>query len=76
MTRSRRKTPITGMTCNDSEKQDKRLANRKLRAAERAWLTTDMQSPDPVMREVDEVATHSKDGKQWLGDRFPELMRK
>lgn len=61
MSRSRRRTPIIGITTADSEKQDKRRANRSWRAAIRHAFS------DPW--------TMAKDGKKWVG-RLPALMRK
>jgi hypothetical protein len=75
MSRSRKKVPITGIAVCDSEKQDKQKANRKLRAAVRVALAFD-QDMMPELRAVSNVWTFGKDGKQWLGNRFPELSRK
>ena len=70
MSRSRKKTPITGITTARSEKQDKRLANRKLRRKTRQVLRC--QDLDgwvlPVLREVSNVWCMDKDGKFWFGD--------
>lgn len=64
MSRSRKKTPIAGMTNARSEKQDKRNANRKLRRKTRA-------DPEhaPLLREVSNVWTFDKDGKIYLTPR-------
>ena len=74
MSRSRRRTPIVGITKADSDKRDKALANRRHRRAVHMALADDIEAPD--RREVTNAATFSKDGKQWIGDRHPELMRK
>jgi len=61
MSRSRRKTPITGMTNARNEKQDKRKANRKLRRKTRV----DPENA-PVLRGVSNVWSFDKDGKIYL----------
>jgi hypothetical protein len=57
------------MTCARSEKEDKRIANRTLRAACRIALVN-CQDYDglvmPVLREVSNVWSFAKDGKQRL----------
>lgn len=65
MSGSRRKTPIFGITTARSEKQDKRLANRKLRHAVKQRLGTDPNGVLPVLREVSNVWSMAKDGKHW-----------
>jgi len=67
------------MTSAESEKKDKRLARRKLRAALRRVTGDDQVLP--ILREVSEVWTFDKDGKQWLGQYrddpdFNKWMRK
>jgi hypothetical protein len=65
MSRSRRKTPIIGISTMDTEKDFKRQENRRRRAAERAGKDFVPQSWGP------------KDGRQWIGgDPDPRLMRK
>ncbi len=58
MSRSKKKTPVTGMTTARSEKEDKRHANRILRR---------VSKPDPenapALREVSDVWGMAKDGK-------------
>ena len=79
MARSRRRTPITSMTTNASEKQDKRWANRNHRAALRRVLKR-AADPDtavlPTLRDVSDPWSMAKDGRSWFGRHFPELMRK
>lgn len=53
----------------DSEKQDKRLANRALRRAVHCRLralSIDADVDLPLLREVANVFTFAKDGKQFL----------
>jgi hypothetical protein len=83
MSRSRRKTPITGHTTAASEKRDKRLANRRLRKRVRQRLAyldhEDLEDEIlPEMRDVSDAEwDFAKDGKMWLGyDNYPKLMRK
>jgi tellurite resistance protein len=75
MSRSRKKANVSGITTCESEKQDKRLANRKLRAAVRVAMADEAEVM-PELREVSSVWTFGKDGKRWWGDRFPEASRK
>jgi hypothetical protein len=68
MSRSRRRTPITGITTASSEKQDKRLANRKLRRVTNEMLRGSDLEDDltlPDIREVSNVYSFAKDGKCW-----------
>lgn len=76
MNRSRKKTPISGITTASSEKHDKRLANRKLR---RRVNQTPAVRPDaevlPALREVSDPRTMAKDGKYWRDPlRFPRVL--
>lgn len=64
MSRSRNKTPISGYTKTESEKAFKRIENRRQRAAERSGKEFVPQSYGP------------KDGRQWLGKRYPKVLRK
>lgn len=78
MSRSRRKTPVAGITTATSEKQDKRDANRRLRRCVNQRL---VRNPEidvlPLERETSNVWVMDKDGKlRFDPDRFPELMRK
>lgn len=66
MSRSRKRTPITGNCKCDSEKQEKRKANRRLRRIVRASVRVGAD-PLPVIREVSNVWTWGKDGKTWWG---------
>jgi hypothetical protein len=75
MSRSRRRTPITGWTTAESEKEDKRRANRAFRAAAKEAIRRSEEPPHHI-RCVSEVYSWAKDGKTWLGDRHPNLMRK
>ena len=77
MSRSVRRTPITGVTTASSEKRDKQDANRRYRRAERIALSQgDEILPD--RRELGDPWTMSKDGKKWFGnsDSRVRLLRK
>lgn len=80
MSKSSRKTPIFGNTTAETEKYDKRLANRRLRRIVRAVLENDKNIEIlPTLREVSNVWLFNKDGKRWQGDwvkTHPEIMRK
>ena len=75
MSRSKRKTPIFGMTTAESEKQDKRKANRLLRRLSRAMLGQGEELL-PVIREVSSVWAFDKDGKRYRRGAQSEDMRK
>ena len=72
MSRSLKRTPITGMTDADSEKIDRSLANRKLRRSTRQILSASGLDCDstalPTIRQVSDVSLFVKGGKQWLED--------
>lgn len=76
MSRSMRKTPIVGFTTADSEKTDKRIANRRLRRRVRQVLD-EHSDILPNVREVFNAYDMSK-GCKWRFDpkRFPQYMRK
>ncbi|MEM8557172.1 MAG: hypothetical protein AAGG50_05045 [Bacteroidota bacterium] len=78
MSRSRKKTPISGITTAASEKHDTRLANRRWRRRVRQRLTTGHDGTDlPLLREVSNVWTMEKDGKVYFGSAVhPKLMSK
>ena len=76
MSRSRRKTPIFGITTADSEQKDKRQANRKLRRAVANVLLIDPEMHLPKLREVSDVWTFEKDGKVWWDSAQARHMRK
>jgi hypothetical protein len=75
MSRSYRKTPIFGNTSSDSEKEDKRKANRKLRHK----VKQEINRGEEVLSDLKEVAPawgFSKDGKHYWADAEQEDMRK
>lgn len=75
MSRSRRKTPISGMSMKDSDKPFKaaehRRARRKLKSLD---LTED---EPPAERTYGNPWASPKDGKQWIDPkRWPKVFRK
>ena len=78
MSRSKRKTPITGITTATSEKQDKRIANRQLRRCVKQLLDVDPETEVlPLEREVSNVWSMDKDGKIRFDPAcHPDLMLK
>lgn len=78
MSRSKKRTPVCGMTGAASEKQDKRLYNRRHRRAFKQSLYVNPTcEPYPHLREHSNVGAMAKDGRLWFDPRdCPELMRK
>ena len=74
MSRSRKKLPIGG-NASGSDKQDKRDANRALRAAARNLGVPDDAIPVPLLREVSNEYSFKKDGKHWR-TRDPEKAKR
>ena len=64
MTRSRKRTPIAGITTAETEKDDKRRANRTLRAAVRGAIAAGAEVM-PELREVSNEWSFAKDGKRY-----------
>ena len=77
MSRSRRKTPIFGITTATSEAEDKRLWHKRLRAKTRDQLKAGPEDPIPVdRREVSDPWGMAKDGKRFWKKAPPKLLRK
>lgn len=79
MGRSRRHTPIRGVTSSESEKIDKRHYNRRYRRATSQVIQ--QLGPDveflPQLREYSDPWSMSKDGKLWFDPaRYTRGMRK
>ena len=78
MSRSRKKTPVCGITTARSEKQDKRLANRRLRRGQKQAVERGDELL-PLMREKSNVWSFAKDGRQMIDTSKPwskKAMRK
>ena len=77
MSRSRKKTPIRGVTGARSEKADKRRVNKALRQRTRQALKANPDVPAPPDRRlIRDVWDMAKDGKYFLKDRRPRDLRK
>ncbi|MCA1634247.1 MAG: hypothetical protein LC802_11280 [Acidobacteria bacterium] len=78
MSRSKKKTPVSGMAAARSEKQDKRLYNRRYRrACNQSLHMNPAREVVPLLREYSNPAAMAKDGKAWFDPKkFPRLMRK
>lgn len=75
MSRSYRKTPICGMTTQDSDKPFKKAAHKQARRAENA-RDLPLDEP-PAKKAFGNPWGAPKDGKKWFDPtRFPEIMRK
>jgi len=76
MSRSFRKIPIAGITTAKSEKQDKRLANRRYRRITKQLIKNNNFNL-PLLREVSNIWSMDKDGKKVFDPvKYPKLMRK
>ncbi len=75
MSRSRRKTKISGWTTATSEKEDKQLANRRLRRIVKEKLKLG-EAILPKLREVSDVWCFEKDGKAYHSDMEDKDLRK
>lgn len=78
MSRSRRKTPITGITTAKSEKGDKQIANRRERHRNRQLLGFSFDDASLIHRkQAGDPWLMEKDGKAFFDqEKYPELMRK
>ena len=77
MARSKRKTPVIGVTSSASEKADKQLSHRKHRRAVRQAVPIAPEEPLPLEKELTNTVTMSKDGKARFDPAAsPELLRK
>jgi hypothetical protein len=78
VSRSRRKTPISGITTATSDHGWKKMAARKLRHRVKQELNATLDGDRFAGKRWDLVNPWSseKDGKHWLGDWDPKWMRK
>ncbi len=78
MSRSRKKTSIGGITDDKSEKQDKRLYNRRFRHTCKQFLHIDFTNEVlPHLKEYSNPWSMGKDGKKWFdAKKYPKRMRK
>ena len=78
MSRSKKRAPVCGMTGARSEKQDKRLYNRRYRRVCKQALQVDpARELLPLLREHSNVGAMDKDGKvRFDPEERPKLLRK
>ena len=75
MSRSKKKNPVKGITSADSEKDDKRNANRKFRRKIKQEVNKGEELL-PEVREVSNVWSFDKDGKLYDKDLPEKDLRK
>ncbi|MFC0323880.1 hypothetical protein ACFFHT_10015 [Gallibacterium melopsittaci] len=76
MSRSYKKISICGNASAKTEKQDKRIANRKFRRNVHQLIKAGKEPPFHI-RLVSNVCTFDKDGKQYFSAvEYPYLLRK
>lgn len=78
MSRSRRKTPIRGITSATSERSDKQAWHCSYRTAVRRQLASDPDSELPHPRQFSDPWLMAKDGKSYYGEsrRDEKTLRK
>ena len=78
MSRSKKKISIGGITTSPSEKQDKRIYNRRYRHTYKQLLQMDFQRELlPHLKEYSNPWSMNKDGKKWFdAKKYPKYMRK
>jgi hypothetical protein len=77
MSRSRKKTPIAGITAASSEKSDKQASHRKIRRRVRQLPVESGELVLPLERQLTNPWTMSKDGKLYFDPaKHPKEMRK
>ena len=75
MSRSRKKTPVHGITTAASEKEDKRDANRKFRRKTKQQVDKCEENLSEL-REISNIWSFGKDGKVYRDDLSEKEMRK
>lgn len=63
MSRSRKKTPITGVTLAESEKQDKAASHRRYRRVLKLLVVPDLATPLPTEQQLTNPWDMAKEGK-------------
>lgn len=75
MSRSFKKNPIIGMTCAESEKDDKQKANRRYRRVSKILLEVKQDDfVDPFKHQFGSAWSFAKDGRQYCNN--PKYLRK
>jgi len=75
MSRSKKKTKIHGITTADSEKENKREANRKFRRIVKQKIKAPT-SELPKLRQISNVWSFDKDGKRYNPEMTDKELRK
>lgn len=75
MSRSTKKTPKKGITSSETEKENKRQANRKFRRVTKIQVKKGDKEL-PLTRELSNVWSFDKDGKQFLKQPTKKDLRK
>lgn len=77
MSRSRRSTPVSGVTAAPSDKASKRESNRSLRQAQDRAVVNDPESPLPTVHQALDRWSTAKEGKIRFDPKAsPKRMRK
>jgi hypothetical protein len=77
VSRSRKKTPISGVTLAESEKQDKAASHRRYRRTLKEIITPDLETPLPTERQLTNPWDMAKEGKSRYDPKpSPKRMRK
>jgi hypothetical protein len=77
MARSRRKTPIAGVTSAESEKQDKAASHRVYRRTLKQVITPALETPLPTEKQLTNPWSMAKEGKsRYDPDMSPKRRRK
>jgi hypothetical protein len=77
MSRSRRKTPVSGVTAAPSDKFSKAVANRSHRRALKQATTSDPETPPPTVEQAMDRWSMAKEGKfRFDPNESPKRMRK
>ena len=77
MSRSRRKTPVAGVTAAASDKFSKAVSNRAHRQAVKLSTATDPETPPPTMEQAMDRWSMAKEGKvRFDPQESPKRMRK
>ena len=77
MTKSRRKTPVRGITSAESEKEDKAASHRAYRRTLKQMIDPSLETPLPTEQQITNPWSMAKDGKTRFNPaKSPKLMRK
>ena len=77
MSRSRRKSPFTGITSAPSDKRDKAASSSAYRHALKQAIALAPETPPPTVRQITDPRSLAKEGKSRFDPaEVPRLMRK